>query len=332
MKALAVATMNLAALLLCGCSDQQSALDPAGDQAARLLTLFQLMLWICGIAYLLLLLFLGWSFLRCRRTQEADDKAQSERRLESLLGVWIGLILVGLTLLILGSFLSDRSLGETADGQVLHIRVTGHQWWWRIEYRQPSGQWIETANEMHLPAGRSAVVELRSADVIHSFWVPNLAGKTDMIPGRSNSIVITPRTPGTYRGQCAEFCGVQHANMAFLVKVEAPATFGRWLAAQARPAGRASPSEARGYALVMGGSCSACHHIGGTPSAGRVGPDLTHFASRSTIAAGTVPLTHASLRGWILQPQGVKPGNAMPASDFSPQDAQAVARYLETLK
>lgn len=328
----ATRTLSVGVLLLCGCAGQQSALNAAGDQAESLLTLFRLMLWVCGIAYLLVLIFLGWSFLRRRWAQEANGEAPSERRLGLLLGVWIGFILVGLTLLISGSFLSDRSLAEPSGGQALHIRVTGHQWWWRIEYRQPSGQWIETANEMHLPVGRPAIVELRAADVIHSFWVPNLAGKTDMIPGRANRMVLTPRTPGTYRGQCAEFCGIQHANMAFLVKVEASAAFDRWLAAQARTAGPPSPTDTRGHALVMGGSCASCHRIRGTMAEGRVGPDLTHLASRSTIAAGTVPRTTASLRGWILQPQGVKPGNAMPPSDFSPQDAQAVAHYLETLK
>ncbi|HUD90956.1 cytochrome c oxidase subunit II [Sphingobium sp.] len=310
----------LALLLLGACSGRQTSLDPAAQQSSSLMILFMLMLWVCGLAYLLMLGLLGWSLIG-RRNKPGQGYSR-------LFGLWIGFILLGLTVLVTGSFWIDRGLLAQADEASLHIRVTGHQWWWRIEYRTASG-WVETANIVHLPLGRTATVELRSADVIHSFWLPNLAGKVDMLPGRSNRMVITPRRAGLFRGQCAEFCGVQHANMALTVQVEKPAAFGRWLAAEAEPA----PSvPGQGHDLFMQTSCAVCHRIRGTQAQGRVGPDLTHIASRPMLAGGAVPLTTASLRGWIIDPQGIKPGTLMPAGDLSPQDAQAVARYLEALR
>jgi cytochrome c oxidase subunit II len=312
----------LALALLPGCGQRQSALHPAADHAATLMSLFQLMLWVCGIAYLLVILFLGWSLVRRRAVA-----GTGEQGVRAALGVWIGLILFGLVILVLGSFLADRTLGA-APQQALRVRVTGHQWWWRIEYEAGRGRWIETANELHLPMGVPVALELRAADVIHSFWIPNLAGKMDMIPGRINSMTVTPGKIGWFRGQCAEFCGTQHANMALVAKVEQPGEFSRWLAHQAEPAA----GNAAGRAIVEQGSCAVCHQIRGTGAQGRVGPDLTHLASRRTIAAGMAPLTRGSLRGWIIQPQAMKPGTSMPPSDLSPRDAEAVARYLETLR
>ena len=312
----------LALAALPGCGQRQSALHPAADHAATLMSLFQLMLWVCGIAYLLVVLFLGWSLVRRRAVATTGEQG-----VRAMLGIWIGLILVGLVILAVGSFLADRTLGA-ASQQALRVRVTGHQWWWRIEYEAGRGRWIETANELHLPMGVPVTLELRAADVIHSFWVPNLAGKMDVIPGRINRLTVTPRETGWFRGQCAEFCGTQHANMALVAKVERPGEFTRWLAHQAEPAA----GEAAGRAIVEKGSCAVCHQIRGTGAQGRVGPDLTHLASRRTIAAGAAPLTRGSLRGWIIQPQAIKPGTSMPPSDLSPQDAEAVARYLETLR
>ena len=176
-------------------------------------------------------------------------------------------------------------------------------------------------------------MELGSPDVIPSFWVPNVAGKMDVIPGRANAIDVTPHRIGWFRGQCAEFCGTQHAHMAFDVKVDAPADFAAWLAAQARPA--LPPEDAlarRGMEVVTTGPCAMCHTVRGTAATGRPGPDLTHLASRRSIAAGTLPMGRGNLQGWIAQPQALKPGTMMPAVSLDAADADAVAHYLEGLK
>ncbi len=192
--------------------------------------------------------------------------------------------------------------------------------------------WIETANELHLPVNRPTRVEILSSDVIHSFWIPNLSGKIDMIPGRANAITLTPRRLGWVRGQCAEFCGLQHAQMALDVKVESDADYAAWLARQAAPASPPKGDEATlGYRLVTSGVCSNCHTIRGAPAVARAGPDLTHVASRRTLAAGTLPMGRGAIMGWIAQPQALKPGAQMPPTSLSGPDANAVAAYLEGL-
>jgi cytochrome c oxidase subunit 2 len=321
--------------LLAGCSGRQTALAPAGDQAAHLASLFELMLWVCGTAYLLVLTFLASSIVRARRQIEGTPSGEvgDRRALSRGLWGWGILVSVGLVVLASASFLTDWALARADRAASLEVRVTGHQWWWRIEYRDPlTGTWIETANELHLPAGRMAQVALGSADVIHSFWVPNLAGKMDVIPGRRNVLSLTPRREGWFRGQCAEFCGMQHAFMAFDVKVESPQAFAAWLAAQNAPARAADPALARGHDIVTTGACASCHRIRGTAAAGRVGPDLTHLASRRTLAAGTLPMTRDAIQGWILQPRALKPGTMMPQVPLSGADADAVSRYLATLQ
>jgi cytochrome c oxidase subunit 2 len=192
---------------------------------------------------------------------------------------------------------------------------------------------VHTANELHLPAGVTAHIVLRSSDVIHSFWIPNLAGKQDLIPGRTTDIALRPLNAGLYRGQCAEFCGIQHANMAFDVTVETPAAFNAWRAAQlAPPPAPATALAQAGYAYVTTRECASCHAIAGTPASAVVGPDLSHVASRRSIAAGTLPMSHANLAAWIADPQRLKPGNNMPAVPLSPEQLGAVTAYLETLR
>jgi cytochrome c oxidase subunit 2 len=318
-------------LALAACAGVQSPLAPAGDQAASEIWLLQLSLWVGGIVYLLVLGFLALALWRARGAVRAEA---TERGLQRSLGVWAVMIVAGLVVLATGSFLVDRELARAHASEALVVKVTGHQWWWRIAYRDPaSGRWIETANELHLPAGRTARIELAAADVIHSFWVPNVSGKMDVIPGRANAIDVTPRRPGWYRGQCAEFCGLEHARMAFDVKVESEADFIRWLGAQARAA--APPGDAvavRGMGIVTRGACAACHVVRGTEATGRAGPDLTHLASRRMLASGTLAMNRGNLQGWIAQPQALKPGTMMPAVPLEPQDADAVAHYLELLK
>lgn len=328
----------LVAPVLCGCSGAQTPLNPSGEQAGSIYALFETMMIVCGVMYVLVVAFLGLSIVRRRqRPRPADAAPQvhpADRGLSQSLVVWLVLVLTGLTILIVASFFAERSLASARARETLVVRVTGHQWWWRIEYRDPAtGAWIEGANELHLPAGRTARIELGSADVIHSFWIPNLAGKLDVIPGRGNTLDVTPVRTGWYRGPCTEFCGLQHANMALDVKVDTPAAFAAWLSAQAMPAtASADPVLARGMQIVTGGQCAMCHVIRGTAAAGRNGPDLTHVASRRSIAGGALPMSRGALQGWIAQPQAIKPGTMMPAVPLDGADADAVARYLESLK
>jgi cytochrome c oxidase subunit 2 len=212
----------------------------------------------------------------------------------------------------------------------LTIEVVGHRWFWEVRY--PARQ-VKTANEIHIPTRRAVDVKVTTDDVIHSFWVPRLNRKIDMIPGRLNSILLEADRPGVYRGQCAEFCGLQHANMAFLVVAHEPRDFDAWLARQARPAVEPRTSEReRGRQIFLGSSCAFCHRVAGTDAAGDLGPDLTHFGSRRTIAAGTIPNTRGDLAAWILDPQHVKPGNLMPSSKLAGQDLEALVDYLESLE
>jgi cytochrome c oxidase subunit 2 len=333
--ALAVKRAALLVLLLAGCSGQQTPLDPAGNQSQALAWLFELMVWVCGGAYLLVLLFLAASIFRARRklNEAPQGEAQDDASLTRGLWLWGGLVTLGLVVLASASFVTDWALAQADRRADLEVRVTGHQWWWRIEYRDPaSGAWIETANELHLPAGRTARVSLGSADVIHSFWVPNVAGKMDIVPGRRNVLSLSPRRAGWFRGQCAEFCGTQHALMAFDVKVESPELFAAWLARQGAPVAGADPQLARGRQIVTEGACASCHALRGTSASGRAGPDLTHLASRRMIAAGTLPMTRDAIQGWILQPRAVKPGTSMPPIPLTPKDADAASRYLVSLK
>lgn len=318
-------------------SGLQSALAPAGEQAAGIHGLFWLMMLVCGAMYLLVLGGVAWTLWRAlRRRRAAGDPAINPPDVglnRGLLG-WAGLIVVGLTVLITASFLVERNIAAARARNALEVRVTGHQWWWRIQYRDPrTGGWIETANELHLPLGRTTRVALGSADVIHSFWVPNIAQKLDVIPGRINLLDLTPTRPGWFRGQCAEFCGIQHAHMAFDVKVDTPEAFDRWLANQAKAAAApADPVAARGQQVVTGGQCAMCHAIRGTPATGRAGPDLTHFGSRRSVAAGTLTMSRGAIQGWIAQPQALKPGTMMPPVPLSGADADAASRYLMGLQ
>ncbi|MCD2316230.1 c-type cytochrome [Sphingomonas sp. IC-11] len=321
-----------------GCGGFQSPLAPAGEQAASIHSLFWLMMAVCGFMYVLVLAGLGVAVVRAWRRRGASPGEPSitppDEGLNRGLLAWAGLIVVGLTVLIVGSFWVERTIASARARDALEVRVTGHQWWWRIQYRDPAtGGWIETANELHLPLGRTTRVSLGASDVIHSFWIPNVAQKLDLIPGRINTIDLTPTRAGWFRGQCAEFCGVQHAHMALDVKIDTAQEFNSWLASQARPAARpADPAASRGFQLVTEGQCAMCHAIRGTPARGRAGPDLTHFGARRSVAAGTLTMSRGAIQGWITQPQAVKPGTMMPPVALSPADADAASRYLMGLK
>lgn len=327
------------ALLASGCVGKQTAFDVASDQGVIVSDLWTLMLWICGVMYLLVMIFLGHALWRARHVLTAEpvvhgSASATERPLRLALGGWFGLIVVGLIVLSLATFFIDRSLAHAEQEHALKIKVTAAQWWWKIEYEDPTpSRRLITANELRLPVGQPALLELHSEDVIHSFWIPNLGGKEDLIPGRVNSMVLTPRREGDYRGQCAEFCGLQHAKMAIDATVMNERDFTAWREQQLAPAPAPNtPQLARGQEVFMSGPCATCHQIVGTQAAGRTGPDLTHLASRRTIAAGARPYSFEALRDWLRDPQSVKPGNHMPVVQLSDSDLNALTAYLDSLK
>ncbi len=214
------------------------------------------------------------------------------------------------------------------------IEVIGHRWWWEVKYvGDGSSGSIITANEIHVPVGQPVRLSLVSADVIHSFWIPELAGKTDIIPGQANTMWLEADRPGTFRGQCAEYCGLQHAHMAVIVVADPPERFRQWLADQR--AGAAAPTDSlavRGRTVFRTSTCSACHAIRGSDAVGRIGPDLTHLAGRRTIGAGTLTNTRGNLAGWISNAQALKPGSGMPTMTLAAGDLGPLLAYLETLK
>jgi cytochrome c oxidase subunit 2 len=324
-------------LLLCGFRAAQTTLDPAADQAAQSDVVWRTMLAVCGLMYLLVMAFLAWALLKASRRRAevppAVGHTAAEPALERGLAGWGALILAGLVGLTTVSFLVDRTLAEVGRDP-LKIKVTANQWWWQADYEgaTPSEQ-FSTANELHLPVNRTAVIELHAGDVIHSFWAPNLGGKEDLIPGRTNYLRLTPRRTGVFRAQCAEFCGLQHAKMALTITVDRPADFEAWRRHQLGTPPAPSNAEAQaGQHLFHTRACVMCHRVGGTDAGATVGPDLSHIASRPTLAAGTLPNTPEALAGWITDPQGLKPGASMPKVSLSGPELSAVVAYLETLK
>lgn len=275
------------------------------------------------------LLFIGlW------RAYNSDGKSLSHlasRNLVIAAGVAIPMVI--LLVLVGGSLMLGRSIAAEPPENAVQIRVTGKMWWWAIEYLDERGEILfTTANELHVPVGRPVILYLTSADVIHSFWVPELHGKTDLIPGVVNTSWFTVDNEGVFRGQCAEFCGVQHALMAFLVIAQPEHEFQQWLNNQHQPATTPIERQARlGQEAFLSAGCAACHTVRGTPAEGLLGPDLTHVGSRRSLAAATRPNTPGHLAGWISDPQSIKPGNFMPPTLLSPEEHLAVLAYLESL-
>ncbi|KQS74342.1 cytochrome C oxidase subunit II [Rhizobium sp. Leaf384] len=320
----------LAPLVLSNCSGVQSALDTAATAAGHLRLLILSFTLICGVVWLLVMVMLGWALLR-RRPAATD--AGTQRRLTIAVSVCVAATVVivgGLTTL---SFLATRTLGS-GEGEIEVVAV-GQQWWWQFLY--PAGG-FQTVNELHIPVGRTVRIRLESPDVIHSFWVPSLSGKVDMIPGRTNALTLKAERPGLYRGQCAEFCGLQHSHMAFTVIAEDAATYARWMVEQARPArtpdtSHPDTSEAEaGRAVFLVKPCAACHTVRGTRAVGTTGPDLTHVGSRRTIAAGLLDTTRGTLAAWTADPQTLKPGTTMPLVPLTSDELRQVSAYLESLK
>jgi cytochrome c oxidase subunit 2 len=309
-------------------------LGAAGPHAGGVESLWWLFFWITSGVYVLVMVALLAAVLRRRRPVDPRDPAASRRAGIVITGA-TGITLVLLFVLLISSVRTGRySIQGLADPSHINIKLTGNQWWWNVEYESTiASQRVRTANEIHIPTGRPVLLKLRSSDVIHSFWVPNLAGKKDLIPGHETELWIQADRPGVYRGQCAEFCGPQHAHMALVVVAEPADQYAAWLDAQRRPAAEPEDEIAkRGRDVFLSGPCVMCHSIRGTGAGGRTAPDLTHLGSRLTLAAGTVPNTPGHLAGWITDAQGIKPGTRMPTIGIGGEDLQALLKYLQTLK
>jgi cytochrome c oxidase subunit 2 len=329
-----------AALGAAGCTGtaRQSAVDPAGIQADRIYSLWTLILATTAVVYALVIAALAVAVFR-RRPVTSDEPVTAppldqELRKGILVAAAVLVSVLILFVFLFADFLTGRRIDSLAGPDERTIKVTGHQWWWEVRYDDPEpANMFTTANEIHLPVGRPVQIELQSTDVIHSFWVPNLHGKTDAIPGHTTRTHLRADRPGVFWGQCAEFCGLQHANMRFVVVAEPEEAFQKWLAAQRQSAPEpATEGQKRGRQVFLRSTCVMCHTIQGTPAGGRVGPELTHVASRPRIAAGTLPTTRGHLAGWVTEPQSVKPGVRMPVNPLSPEDLQVLLDYLESLK
>ena len=324
------------ALLLPNWVGGHSALNLHGVQAARIEDLWWLMFWICSAMFVLVMVATGIAITRRRDPigPPGPIPPGSRLRMTRVIAVAVGATVLVLFVLLIASVSTGRAIASLSEGGGPAIKVTGHQWWWEVEYEHPTpSRIVKTANEIHIPVGRPIKLELSSQDVIHSFWVPNLHGKRDLIPGHANDLWIRADRPGVYRGQCAEFCGLQHAHMGLLVIAEPQERFDAWYGAQLQTSALpATPSQQHGRQLVESGPCALCHTIQGTQANGNLGPDLTHLASRRTIAAASLPNTRGNLGGWISDPQSLKPGNRMPPITMKSEDLQAMLDYLGSLK
>ncbi len=295
--------------------------------------------WIVGSIALVILVgvetaivFAVWRY-RASRLDGAPAQTVGHTRLEVIWTVAPAITLVAVFILMIGTMNEIRALVSPGQG-ALHVTVEGHQWWWDVRYPQTEGPDVVTANEVHIPVGVEVDVALVSADVIHSFWVPELAQKMDLIPGRTNHLRLYATRPGTYSGACAEFCGVEHAWMRIRVVAEPAPAFQAWLDAQRTP--RAVPSgnalAEKGESVFTSGLCASCHRIRGTSATGNAGPDLTHVGGRATLGAGVLANTDASMRDWIADPQHFKPGSYMPLVPLASADLYAVVAYLRSLR
>ena len=351
----------------------QSALRTGGPAAREIGTLWNVMLLVGAIATLLTFSALAYALFRNRKHDaalpEADRPADARGELSNDEGGGRGLEGVGrprserigvramvgagiiapaiiLGVVLVSTFraldaLTPPTAKAAAMGQppvpgTLAIEIVGRQYWWRVRYldAQPSNV-FETANELHIPLGVPVQLRLRSDDVIHSFWVPGLHGKMDLIPGRTNVMILEADHAGIWRGQCAEFCGMQHTKMAFTVVAETTEKFEQWRSEQRLPSAAndsGNPEHLSGQATFMRAGCAVCHTVRGTMAGGRLGPDLTHIATRLTLAAGSFPNSAENMLRWITDPQSHKPGSAMPTVPLTAQELQLVAQYLQHLR
>jgi cytochrome c oxidase subunit 2 len=331
----AILLSGLAFLLTaCGSGRPQNSLDPAGTYARKIDALFNPVFWIAVAVFVLVegLLVVAMVRFRHRPGNPVPKQIHGNKRLEIGWTVAPAVLLAGVAVFTIPLIFE---LDRVPAGNVLQINVTGHQWWWHVEY---PAQRVTTANEVHIPVGRNVRIKLTSNDVIHSFWVPRLAGKQDLEPEQDTFLLIQADAPGTYLGQCAEFCGLSHANMRLRVVAEPAADFQAWVEREGQPA-QSPPADVLAIMTRPDVSCNGCHTINGvedpagSPFVGTVGPDLTHFASRDRFGGDTFDNTAGLLAEWILNAPSMKPGADMPSfvGKLSDQDVNALVAYLRTL-
>jgi cytochrome c oxidase subunit 2 len=317
----------------------QRVLESAGTQAAHIEQLWWFTVAVCAIVFVPLMAVWLWTLWRTPRASEATPPdvaigAAPEPRAKRIVVSAVVAVGIGLLILLVASAYTDRALAKLPLEGAIGIKVTGNQWWWEVQYDDPDPLKVfNTANEIYIPAGKPVVITLVSNDVIHSLWIPNLHGKRDLIPGKTLTMALKADKPGKYRAQCAEFCGLQHAFMALTVNVLPQADYDRWHDAQLKPAPEPmGDREKHGRDLFTSGTCMMCHAIQGTTANAHHAPDLTHIASRETLAAGTLPNTPQNLAAWIRDPSKFKPGVNMPAHRVPAEELDALVAYLETLK
>lgn len=313
----------------------QSVLDAASPEARSIEGTWWIFFGVAAAVWLLVMLATAWALARRRPDPVIEPLVNpgpepALLRATTAAGILTGLILIGL---LVASARTGRALA-TPTPDPLEIELVGQRWWWQVQYPADTpSDLVITANEVHVPVGRPVLIRLASRDVIHSLWVPGLQGKRDLIPGVTTELRFTAQRAGLFRGQCAEFCGLQHAHMGLLVIAEPEEQFQAWLVAQRAPARAAyDPASRRGQALFLASSCPVCHGVRGTPAAGSVGPDLTHVASRSTLGAATLPNTPADLAAWVRDPHALKRGVLMPPLIATDDEVALLANYLSSLK
>jgi cytochrome c oxidase subunit 2 len=317
----------------------QSALNPAGPNAGSLAWLWWLMFYVSAAVYILVMIGLAIAIKNGRRERDLNPvlnpRPETERRMRNVILSALSITVAILFLFLLSSFRVGRSLtADLKDKNGLSIEVTGRQWWWEVRYNDVDASNIfTTANEIHIPVGVPVLFTLHGGDVIHSFWVPNLAGKKDLIPGKISTQWLQADKPGVYRGQCAEYCGLQHARMAFWIVADTQEQFNAWRQNQTQTSvSPATDSQRRGQQVFLSSSCVMCHAINGTTAGANFGPNLTHVGSRNTIAAATLSNSREHLSRWIVDSQQFKPGNKMPQNNLGQADLDAVVDYLQSLK
>lgn len=339
-KLFSFSAVALAFFVLSGCRGAQSALDAGGLQSQRLENLWWIFFAVCAVVYVLVMAVLLVAFFRVRRVNaetppDVKPDPAREKRIGYVVKGAVAVTLITLFVLMITSFRTGSAIYSLSQSDnPLSIKVTGHQWWWEVEYQDqiPSNN-VTTANEIHIPVGRPIKLELQTTDVIHSFWLPNLHGKKDLVPNYPTTFFFQADKPGTYTGQCAEYCGYQHAKMRFTVVAESNEDFESWIrAGQQSSVQPTTDLQKRGQQIFLTSICTQCHTIQGTIANGRVGPNLTHIASRPYLAAGSLTNTREHLENWVTDPQKIKPGIRMPMNNYSPEDLHALIEYLQSLK
>jgi len=313
-------------------------LHPAAPQAGNIEWLYWVIFGVLTAVFVLMIAGFTWAGAKTGVAAShplpiMEDK-EGDHRARWVVGLAMGVTVVTLFVILVISVVTGKRIHGPTSKNPVTIQVTARQWWWEITYPNPQAdQTITTANEIHVPVGAPIVVLTNSKDVIHSFWAPSITGKRDLIPGYSSAFWFQVDQPGTYHGQCAEFCGLQHAHMGFSVVAEPVDQFQAWQQQQLKAAAEPSTSEAvRGRDVFLTHACLMCHTIRGTDAGSHVGPDLTHIAGRNMIAAETLPNTAGALAGWIVDPQRIKPGTRMSPNPLAPDDLQALIVYLRSLQ